>query len=172
MVKKDVPSRRSRARRPDRRGGPRRSEPACGGERGSGSAWHRARRPGRAPRRRTGPSSGLTARPPRTGRAGHRRRSRSGSRRSAAALAESVVGDHGALAIHRALVAAGERPWPSVRTIAGLSSGPACSSGDAGSGVPRLPRGWYLSDVAAGRSELDAFDAIIDLPVLAARPTS
>jgi hypothetical protein len=32
---------------------------------------------------------------------------------------------------------------------------------------PAPPRGWYLPDVATARAELDAFDAIVDLPVFA-----
>ena len=83
-----------------------------------------------------------------------------------AALAESVVGDHGALAIHRALVAAGDETVPSVRTIARIIERTGLLERRRRIRRPAPPRGWYLSDVAAGRSELDAFDAIIDLPVL------
>ena len=83
-----------------------------------------------------------------------------------AALAESVVGDHGAVAIHRALVAAGDETVPSVRTIARIIERTGLLERRRRIRRPAPPRGWYLSDVAAGRSELDAFDAIIDLPVL------
>jgi hypothetical protein len=79
---------------------------------------------------------------------------------------ESVLGEYGAAAIHRALFGAGQgTPVPSVRTIGRiLRRGGAL---DAQARVRRSapPRGWYVPAVAAGRAELESFDFIEDLKI-------
>lgn len=71
---------------------------------------------------------------------------------------DSALGECGAAAIHRLLIAA-DRTAPCVRTIARIL---------ARRGVARMPRvrrpapaqGWYLPGLAAGESELDSFDFV------------
>jgi hypothetical protein len=75
----------------------------------------------------------------------------------------SDLGEHGAEAIHAALLErAGEKP-PSVRTIGRIIE----RSGvlDAQRRVRRAapPIGWYLPEVAARRAELDSFDTVSGL---------
>ena len=71
----------------------------------------------------------------------------------------SELGDHGALAIHEGLVAAGG-PVPSVRTIGRILVRHGAVDARRRVRHPAPPRGWYLPDVAAGAAELDAYDLI------------
>ena len=77
---------------------------------------------------------------------------------------ESVLGEYGAAAIRRELVAYGDlpRPLPSVRTIGRILERHGAL--DARRRRHRAPPpGWYLPEVRERRAELDAFDAISDL---------
>jgi hypothetical protein len=75
----------------------------------------------------------------------------------------SDLGEHGAKAIHAALLEGGSGKPPSVRTIARIIE----RSGvlDAQRRVRRAapPTGWYLPEVAARRAELDSFDTVSGL---------
>lgn len=80
---------------------------------------------------------------------------------------ESVLGEYGALAIHREL--AERHPQdptikvPSVRTIGRILSRRGALDGRRRVRRPSPPRGWFLPAVAAGRAELDSFDIVEDL---------
>jgi hypothetical protein len=82
-------------------------------------------------------------------------------------LRDGILGDHGPAAIREALLAAGDDRVPSVRTIARIVTRLGLNERPRRIRRPAPPRGWYLPDVAAGEAELDAFDAIVDLPVFA-----
>lgn len=84
-----------------------------------------------------------------------------------AELHEGVLGDHGAVAIARALRAAGDEHIPSVRTIGRIIERTGLTERRRRIRRPAPPPGWYLPGVAAGEAELDEFDAIVDLPVFA-----
>lgn len=75
----------------------------------------------------------------------------------------SDLGEHGAEAIHAALLAHGAEKPPSIRTIGRILE----RSGvlDAQRRVRRAapPLGWYLPEVAARRAELDSFDTVSGL---------
>lgn len=75
----------------------------------------------------------------------------------------SALGEHGAEAIHAALLERGSGKPPSVRTIGRIIE----RSGvlDAQRRVRRAapPTGWYLPEVAARRAELDSFDTVSGL---------
>jgi hypothetical protein len=81
-----------------------------------------------------------------------------------ASLTESILGDHGPAAIHAAMVATGE-PVPSIRTIARIIERTGLLERRRRVRRPAPPRGWYLPAVAARETELDEFDAIVDLKV-------
>ncbi len=72
----------------------------------------------------------------------------------------SDLGEYGARAIHRELVARGHALVPSLRTIGRILERRGAL--DAGRRIRRTPPppGWYLPEVAAGRAELDSFDTI------------
>lgn len=81
-------------------------------------------------------------------------------------LKASVLGEYGAEAIGRALSQASpEGPVPSRATIHRvlLRNGAVDSARRQRRAPP--PKGWYLSDVAQGRAELDTFDFIEDLKI-------
>jgi hypothetical protein len=84
-----------------------------------------------------------------------------------AELRDGILGDHGPAAIRDAMLAAGDDHVPSVRTIARVITRLGLNERPRRVRRPAPPRGWYLPEVAAGRAELDAFDAIVDLPVFA-----
>ena len=72
----------------------------------------------------------------------------------------SDLGEYGARALHRELVARGHALVPAVRTIGRILE--RRGSLDAGRRIrrPPPPPGWYLPEVAAGRAELDSFDIV------------
>jgi hypothetical protein len=77
----------------------------------------------------------------------------------------SVLGEHGAAAIRREMIARGLTPVPSIRTIGRILS----RTGQL-DGRPRVrraspPPGWHIPMVAAGRAELDSFDAVEGLKI-------
>lgn len=73
---------------------------------------------------------------------------------------ESDLGEFGAAAIHRALVAEGATTVPSVRTIGRILA--RTGALDVRRRIRRLapPPGWYLPTVARGEAELDSFDIV------------
>ena len=81
-------------------------------------------------------------------------------------LRASVLGEYGATAIHRALLASSPKSSvPSRATIHRV----LCRNGAVDSARrqrrPAPPKGWYLPEVAQGRAELDTFDFIEDLKI-------
>ena len=78
---------------------------------------------------------------------------------------KSDLGEYGPEAIQRELQQRGERVIPSVATLARILSRRGALDGRKR--VRRLapPPGWFLSDVAAQRAEMDNFDAIEDLVI-------
>jgi leucine-zipper of insertion element IS481 len=72
----------------------------------------------------------------------------------------SDLGEWGAAAIQRELGARAVTPLPSVRTIGRILARRGALDARARVRRPAPPPGWYLPDVAAGRAELDSFDAI------------
>lgn len=78
-------------------------------------------------------------------------------------LAESVLGEHGASAIHHALVERGLSALPSIRTIGRILERQGVLDGRRRIRRPAPPIGWYLPELAARSVELDSFDAIVGL---------
>jgi hypothetical protein len=80
-------------------------------------------------------------------------------------LKKSLLGDHGAEAIRRALIEAGHarETLPTVRTIGRILERRGAVDGRWRTRRPPPPRGWYLPDVAAWCAELDSFDLIDEL---------
>ena len=81
-------------------------------------------------------------------------------------LRASVLGEYGAAAIHRALLASSPQgSVPSRATIHRV----LCRNGAVDSARRQRrsppPKGWYLPEVAQGRAELDTFDFIEDLKI-------
>jgi len=81
----------------------------------------------------------------------------------------SDLGEYGAGAIRREMLARNQRVVPSLRTI-----GRILERGGALDGRRRMrhkapPRGWFLSDVRTQRAELDSFDMIEDLALRGGR---
>jgi len=76
---------------------------------------------------------------------------------------QSVLGEFGAPVIHAQLLAAADRPVPSVATIGRILK--RHGQTDARVRVRRTapPPGWYLPALAAGHAELDSFDFVEDL---------
>ena len=72
----------------------------------------------------------------------------------------SDLGEFGARAIHRELIARGRRGVPSVRTIGRILERRGALDGRRRIRRPPPPRGWYLPEVAQGRAEVDSFDII------------
>lgn len=77
----------------------------------------------------------------------------------------SALGEWGAEAIRRDLLARGGAHVPSVRTIGRILDRTGALDGRRRLRRPPPPRGWYLPDVAQGEAELDAFDVIEGLVI-------
>lgn len=78
---------------------------------------------------------------------------------------KSDLGEYGAAAIHRELLALGKANVPSVRTI-----GRILDRNGALDGLRRIrrqapPPGWSLPEVASGRRDVDSFDIVEDLVI-------
>lgn len=73
---------------------------------------------------------------------------------------QSDLGECGASAIHRELLDRGQTHPPSICTIGRILKRHGALDGRQRIRRPSPPRGWYLSDVAAGLAELDEFDFV------------
>lgn len=73
---------------------------------------------------------------------------------------QSALGEYGARAIQRELVARGHRPVPAVCTIGRILERRGALDSHHRVRRPPPPRGWYLPAVAAGQAELDSFDIV------------
>lgn len=73
---------------------------------------------------------------------------------------QSALGEYGARAIQRALIARGHAPVPAVCTIGRILERRGALDGLRRVRRPPPPRGWYLPAVAADRAELDSFDIV------------
>ena len=79
--------------------------------------------------------------------------------------ATSDLGEYGAEAIHRELVARRLSAVPSVRTIGRVLERRGMLDGRKRQRRPPPPRGWYLPDLARAQVELDAFDIVEGLVI-------
>lgn len=79
--------------------------------------------------------------------------------------ATSDLGEYGADAIHRELVAQCVGAVPSVRTIGRILERRGVLDGRKRQRRPPPPRGWYLPDLARAHVELDAFDIVEGLVI-------
>ena len=77
----------------------------------------------------------------------------------------SALGEYGAEAIRRGLLARGEQTVPSVRTIGRIVQRLGAVDRRRRVRRPAPPRGWYLPDVAVRAAELDAFDGVEGLAI-------
>lgn len=77
----------------------------------------------------------------------------------------SVLGEYGAQAIQRELVARRATVVPALRTIGRILERRGSLDGRYRRRHPPPPAGWYLPDVAARRSELDSFDVVEGLVI-------
>ncbi len=77
----------------------------------------------------------------------------------------SDLGDYGADAIHRALVASGAVDIPAVRTIHRILARHGVLDAQRRIRRPAPPPGWYLPDVTSRRAELDSFDFVEGLVI-------
>ncbi len=75
------------------------------------------------------------------------------------------LGEHGAEAVRRELVRLKVEAAPSVRTIGRILLRRGALDGRRRVRRPPPPPGWYLPDAAAGRAELDSFDAVEGLVI-------
>jgi hypothetical protein len=73
---------------------------------------------------------------------------------------QSALGEYGARAIQRELVARGQVPVPAVCTIGRILDRRGALDGQHRVRRPPPPRGWYLPLVAAGHAELDSLDIV------------
>lgn len=78
---------------------------------------------------------------------------------------DSPLGEYGAAAIQRALLAEGHSEGPSLRTIGRILERRGALDGRQRVRRPAPPKGWYLQDVAAGKVELDSFDIVEGLVI-------
>ena len=76
---------------------------------------------------------------------------------------QSVLGEYGAAAIRRDLVAGGRRDVPTVRTIGRILDRHGALDQRARVRRPAPPPGWHLPAVARGAAEVDLVDVIEDL---------
>jgi len=77
----------------------------------------------------------------------------------------SDLGEYGALAIRRELLARHHPAVPAVRTIGRILERRGAFDSQRRVRRPAPPRGWYLPEVAAGGAELDSFDIIEGLVI-------
>ena len=85
-------------------------------------------------------------------------------------LAErSALGECGAAAIRRELLAAKIPGVPGVRTIGRILQRHGLLDGRRRVRRPPPPKGWYLPEVAAGKAEIDSFDTVTDLVIKGGR---
>jgi hypothetical protein len=77
----------------------------------------------------------------------------------------SDLGEFGAAAIHRELLARGIDDPPSIRTIGLILQRRGALDRRRRLRRPPPPLGWYLPDVADGRAELDSFDGVEGLVI-------
>src|SRR3954469_25460454 len=77
----------------------------------------------------------------------------------------SDLGEFGARAIRDALKAKGIAPLPSARTIGRILDRRGALDGRRRTRRPAPPAGWYLTDLAARRAELDSFDIVEGLVI-------
>jgi transposase-like protein len=77
----------------------------------------------------------------------------------------SDLGEFGAAAIHRELVACGIADPPSIRTIGAILQRRGALDYHRRLRRPPPPAGWYLPAVADGRAELDSFDIVEGLVI-------
>ena len=77
----------------------------------------------------------------------------------------SVLGEYGAEAIRRELIARNTAAIPAVRTIGRVLERRGALDGRRRTRHPPPPAGWYLPDVADRRSELDSFDVVEGLVI-------
>lgn len=78
---------------------------------------------------------------------------------------DSDLGFYGAQTIHDVLADRHVRPLPSVRTIGRILQRRGALDGRQRVRRKAPPLGWYLPEVAAGRKELDSFDAVEGLKI-------
>lgn len=78
---------------------------------------------------------------------------------------ESAHGEYGALSVRASLLETGHTGVPSVRTINRILARNGAFDGNRRERRSAPPRGWYLSDVAARRAELDSFDLVEGLVI-------
>lgn len=82
-------------------------------------------------------------------------------------LGQSDLGEHGALAIHRALQEREVQPLPGPRTIARILERRGLVAAPGRPRYPAPPRGWYLPLVASGLVELESWDVVEGLRIQA-----
>ena len=72
----------------------------------------------------------------------------------------SALGEYGAAAIHRELLRRHLQDVPCVRTIGRILERRGALDGRHRIRRPSPPRGWYLPEVAAGKSEMNSHDIV------------
>lgn len=77
----------------------------------------------------------------------------------------SDLGEFGAVAIHRTLLARGTRAVPSIRTIHRILDRRGALDAPRRIRRPAPPPGWYVPEVATGGAELDSFDFVEGLVI-------
>lgn len=77
----------------------------------------------------------------------------------------SILGEYGAEAIQREMLARGATALPALRTIGRILERRGALDGRHRRRHPPPPAGWYLPEVAARRSELDSFDVVEGLVI-------
>ena len=78
---------------------------------------------------------------------------------------QSDLGEYGAAAIYRTLVARPVPDVPAVRTLGRILERRGALDGKRRIRHPAPPRGWYLSEVANRRAEIDQFDGVEGLVI-------